>query len=65
MFLITLIDEESGNDMAVLLTRIFVLVLIIAIGSLTYLAKEKWFVSPNEKKSKKYEEDKYKNIDGC
>ena len=56
---------DNVDDSDILLTRIFVLILIIVFGSLVYFVKDKWFVAPNDKKSKRYKEDKYKDIDGC
>lgn len=38
---------------------------IIFIGIILYLAYDKWIISPKEKETKKYKENKYKNIDGC
>ena len=62
-----LFNNEEGNaeDTGLLLTRILVLIIIIVIGSLVYLAKDKWFVSPGAKNKKEYKVNKYKDIDGC
>ena len=47
------------------LSRILILAGIVIIGSLLYLAYHRWVVPKNIKDTKKYEENSYKDIDGC
>jgi len=47
------------------LSRILLIVGIIVAGSLLYLAYHRWIVPKNIKDTKEYEENSYKDIDGC
>ena len=47
------------------LSRILLILGIIVAGSLLYLAYHKWIVPEKVKNSENYQEDSYKDIDGC
>ena len=47
------------------LSRILLILGIIVAGSLLYLAYQRWIVPEKVKNSENYQEDSYKDIDGC